>query len=48
MEGKGCVRLQTTPDIKGRCGVYEVFPVICEDRDQILDRSSTSEIKNRP
>ena len=43
-EGKGCVDCNNT-GYKGRSGVYEVFPVSPKIRDQILDRSSTSDIK---
>ena len=43
-EGKGCVDCNNT-GYKGRCGVYEVFPVSSRIREQILDRSSTANIK---
>ena len=43
-EGKGCVDCNNT-GYKGRCGVYEVFPVSARIREQILDRSSTANIK---
>jgi len=32
---------------KGRCGVYEVFPLSAIIRDQILDRASTAAIKKQ-
>jgi type IV pilus assembly protein PilB len=43
-EGKGCVDCNNT-GYKGRCGVYEVFPLTAQIRDQILDRASTAAIK---
>ena len=43
-EGKGCVDCNNT-GYKGRCGVYEVFPVSPTIREQILDRASTANIK---
>ena len=43
-EGKGCVDCNNT-GYKGRCGVYEVFPVSSKIREQILDRASTANIK---
>jgi type IV pilus assembly protein PilB len=43
-EGKGCVDCNNT-GYKGRCGVYEVFPVSAKIREQILDRASTANIK---
>jgi len=43
-EGKGCVDCNNT-GYKGRCGVYEVFPLTATIRDQILDRASTAAIK---
>jgi len=43
-EGKGCVDCNNT-GYKGRCGVYEVFPLSPRIRDQILDRASTADIK---
>jgi type IV pilus assembly protein PilB len=43
-EGKGCVDCNNT-GYKGRCGVYEVFLLSPRIRDQVLDRSSTAEIK---
>ena len=45
-EGKGCVDCNNT-GYKGRVGVYEVMPMSARIRDQILDRSSTAEIKKQ-
>ena len=45
-EGKGCVDCNNT-GYKGRCGVYEVFPLTAVIRDQILDRASTAAIKKQ-
>ncbi len=45
-EGKGCVDCNNT-GYKGRCGVYEVFPMSPTIRDQVLDRASTAAIKKQ-
>jgi len=45
-EGKGCLDCNNT-GYKGRCGVYEVFPMSPKIRDQVLDRASTSDVKKQ-
>ena len=46
VEGKGCLDCNNT-GYKGRCGVYEVFPMSPKIRDQVLDRASTSDVKKQ-
>jgi len=46
VEGKGCLDCNNT-GYKGRCGIYEVFPMSPKIRDQVLDRASTSDVKKQ-
>lgn len=45
VKGRGCVHCNNT-GYKGRTGVYEVLPVTGAIRDLVLDRASTSAIKD--
>jgi len=45
-KGKGCSRCSGT-GYKGRQGLYEVMPITGAIREMILDRSSTSDLRNK-
>ena len=45
-EAKGCVACNET-GYKGRQGLYEVMPIDYRIREMILNRNSTTEIKNQ-